>query len=112
MKYTLYIDYKATVKPFAFEYITMDATNELDAIAEADARWSEDVYLMQIMQKDGNVERREGCRVTTYTAVLARRSYGWHMNDKANSEGPHDVRHWIPKNPKYAWFENCTNFDA
>ena len=64
------------------------------------------------MKKNGNVERRDGYRITTYTAVLARRDYGWHLNDRANSEDPHDVRHWINQNPKYAWFENCTDFDA
>ena len=37
MKYTLYIDYRATYKPMTFEYRQMNAKNIADAIIEADA---------------------------------------------------------------------------
>ena len=106
MKYTLSIDYKAATNK-GLEYITMESKNELEAIAEADSKWNEEIYMMRIMKKDGNVERKNGWKITKYTAILARRSHGWHLNNNENSEASHSVIHYIPKNPKHAWFETC-----
>ena len=103
MKYTLSIDYKAATNK-GLEYITMEAKNELEAMAEADSKWNDEIYMMQIMKQDGKMDRTNGWKVTKYTAVLARRSHGWHLNNSENAEAPHSVHHYIPKNPAYAWF--------
>lgn len=104
MKYTLCIDYKAGTKK-GLDYSSLEAANVLDAMSEADRRWTEDVYMMQIMQKAGKTERKNGWRIEEYSAILARRSYSWHLNDKEHHEAPHSVRHYIPRNPAWHWYE-------
>lgn len=103
MKFVLCIDYKAATNK-GLEYMVMDAKNELEAIAEADSKWNDEIYMMQIMKQDGKVDRTNDWRVTKYTAILARRSHGWHLNNKENSEADHSVHHYIPKDPRWAWF--------
>lgn len=104
MKFTLCIDYKASTKK-GLDYITMNANSIEEAIEEADEKWSADIYLMKIMKKSGKTERENGWKIEEYDAILCRRSYGWHLNNKKNSESEHKVRHFIPKIAKCDWFE-------
>ena len=105
MKFTLCIDYKAATGK-GLEYIQMNATKILDAISEADGMWNDEIYMMQIMEKEGKTERMDWSRVTTYRAVLARRSYGWHLNNKQNSEAEHKVTHTVlNRNSAVNWYE-------
>lgn len=94
-KFVIYIDYKADYKAGGYEYTAIDAENIEGAMEVADGMWNENIYLMRIMKQEGKTQRlvkgRNGFSVTKFTAVLARRSFGWHLNNKANSEGEHSV---------------------
>ena len=98
MTYVLYTDHKAGTKKND-GYKLMEAKNLLDAMAEADKEWNDDCYLMRIMEQDGKTERvvkgRDGFSCTLYTAKLARRSYGWHLNNHENAEGEHSVKRFV-----------------
>lgn len=109
MTFAIYTDYRAN-KKIPYEYELVQAADLLEAIYKADELWkvkTEDdekaVYLMRIMQKEGKTERKEGYREEKYRAVLCRRSSGWHLNDKANSEGEHIVTRCFNKD--ISWFE-------
>ena len=105
MKFTLCIDYKAANKK-GLEYMELNATTLEDAISEADDKWNDDIYLMKIMKKVGKTERQNGgWKTEKFEAVLCRRSFGWHLNNRKNSESEHFVRHYIPKIAEYHWFE-------
>ena len=90
-KYVLYIDYKVNQGPACgYAYKMIDADNLLDAIRTADNTFSQRVYLMQIMEKVGRIEKdADGWKIETFEAVLCRRSYGWHRNTAENSEQVH-----------------------
>lgn len=109
MTFAIYTDYRAN-KKVPYEYELIQADDLLEAIYKADELWKvkteEDekaVYLMRIMQKEGKTERKEGYREEKYRAVLCRRSFGWHLNDAANSEGEHIVTRCFNKD--ISWFE-------
>ena len=110
MKYTLYIDYKASVASWkdtnSYKYISMDAKNLEEAIAEADSLWNDSIYLMRIMKKEGKIGRADGAKFETYKAILCRRSYGWHRNTEENSESIHVVnKYWLVDNKAITWYE-------
>lgn len=106
-KYIIYRDYKANEGPkCGYSYETIEAKNTIEAIEIADRMFSERVYLMQIMEKIGKIEKGDGCRYETYEAILCRRSYGWHRNTIDNSEGEHKVKKfWLTSNKNIIWFE-------
>lgn len=87
MKYVLYIDYRASYKPMSCEYRPMDANTMAEAIVEADAVHNpETMYLIQIMEKNGNVEKLGGSiRVKTYTTVMEKRSTKWTAEGRNHS---------------------------
>lgn len=96
MKFVLYIDYLAGST--SYTYIPMQAKSLEAAISEADEHWSDNIYLARIMKQYGKAEKREGCKkVETYRALLCRRSFGWHLNNAANSEGEHFAERLIGK---------------
>ena len=99
MKFLIYTDYKANEGPVCgYSYEPIEAKDILEAIEIADRKFSNRVYLMQIMQKVGKIEKDEIVRIETYKAVLCRRSFGWHRNTKENSETEHIVeKNWIFK---------------
>lgn len=103
MKFVLYIDYKAEYKPMYCEYKTMNAKTLEDAIEEADKAWNENVYLARIMKKEGKTERKDGCSVEKFNAVLCRRSFGWHRNTRENGESAHSANRYAAKYGD--WFE-------
>ena len=106
MKFVLYIDYKAMLTNAnneRFSYTAMTAKTLEEAIAEADKLWDAGIYLMRIMKKTSKGNAKYG--VDTYEAVLCRRSYGWHLNNKDNSENHHAVNHFKTKYGE--WFEYC-----
>ena len=106
MKYMIYIDYKADYKGGSnYCYKPIEAKTLEEAIEIADSLWNENIYLARIMKKIGNIEKVDGCKVVTYEAVLCRRSYGWHLNNKANCESAHYAKRWIAKYGD--WTEAC-----
>ena len=102
MKFALYIDNKDGK---TYSYNEMNANDLESAIKEADEAWNEGIYLMRIMKKVGKVEKENDYKYETYEAILCRRSYGWHRNDKENCEGEHKAKHYKAKFG--AWFEAC-----
>lgn len=91
-------DYKAGRHPeIALLYEAVKAENIVEAMEIADSKWNDDVYLMQIMEKVGKVEKEEDYKVERYEAKLCRRSNGWHPNKKAYSEMEHFVKRCIAK---------------
>ena len=104
MKYILYTDHKAGLMEEQDGYQEMEATTLVDAMAEADNKWDDTIYLMRIMEKVGKITRTmTGTRVETYEAVICRRSYGWHPNTIKYSENEHRVtKNWQEKDE--AWY--------
>lgn len=102
-KFVLYIDYKANEGPACgYAYKKIEAKDLMEAIQKADNAFSQRVYLMQIMEKTGKVEKEEGgWKNETFEAVLCRRSYGWHRNTKENSEAEHIAKRHYKGNIEY-----------
>lgn len=97
-KFVICTDYKAQ-KGKGLEYTMIEAEDAIEAMSIADSRWTDDIYMMQIMKQDGKTVRqvkgRNGFSTTDFTAVLARRSFGWHNNDAEHSEAPHRARWFV-----------------
>jgi uncharacterized caspase-like protein len=94
MKYILYIDYRASYKPMTVEYRELNAKNIGEAIIEADAIHNEEtMYLLQLMEKSGKVEKVESdIKAQTYTAIMEKRSSKWMTN-----EHPHNAKRFMTK---------------
>ncbi len=95
-KYELYIDRKAGTNGKAeIEYIELEGKTILEAMAEADKIWEADgnIYLARIMERFGKTERESVAdstwKYSYFKAVLARRSFGWHINDSEHGENEH-----------------------
>ena len=95
-KYIAMIDWKVEFKN-GFDYVELDAENAVEAIEKADDLWNENVYLIKIMEKAGKINRYEGFKVTTYTSILCRRSFGWHRTNTENGESEVTVKQYINK---------------
>lgn len=108
VNYVLYIDYKAGTGEPGYLYVSLKAKTLLEAIAEAD-KWSRiDIYLMRIMEKDGRSEIDQlAWRKQIYTAILCRRSSGWHLNTTEYSEQTHKVYRYYKTvdDRHYEWFD-------
>lgn len=114
MKFALYIDYLAETRK-GIEYIDMDATNILSAMAEADRKWDElnpwsenTTYLMRIMRKDGRIFREDGVNKEPYEGILCRRMIAgaWHLSDEEHMEcGHHANRCWTSGNKNDPYWE-------
>lgn len=94
MKYVLYIDYRASYKPMTFEYRPMNAKNIAEAIIQADAVHDpETMYLIQIMEKSGKVEKVESdIKAQSYKAIMEKRSTKWALEVQC-----HRVKHFTSK---------------
>ena len=100
-KYIIYIDYKANYTANGgkdYEYINAKAKNLLDVIAEADALYNENVYLIRIMESVTKPSKSGEYRSQTFHAVLARRCAGWHRNSEEFFENGHMVMRTWSKN--------------
>lgn len=95
MKYVIYLDYMTGANPngYKVEYIKTAAKDVMEAIELADATWRmhDDLYLIRVMEKDGNNYKVDGLTATNYKAVMCKRSDrgGWHRNTKENCESEH-----------------------
>lgn len=100
MKYLLYIDYLASYKPLTYEYRPMNANNIAEAIIEADAvHDSKTMYLIQIMEKIGKVEKVESdIKAQSYKTIMEKRSTKWTSEVRG-----HRVKHFTTKFTD--WFE-------
>ena len=78
----------------------MNAKTMAEAVIEADATHdSETMYLIQIMEKAGKVEKvGGGVRAQTYKAIMEKRSTKWAAREQA-----HSVKHFTAKFAD--WFE-------
>jgi hypothetical protein len=72
MKYTLYIDYRASYSPRFVEYRALNAKTISDAIIEADAIHNQEtMYLIRIMGKSGKAKKVESdVKAQVYTAIM------------------------------------------
>lgn len=103
MKYVLYIDYLATAAK-SYEYKAMTANNITDAIIEADAQFTDEMYLIRIMQKVGKTTTEKSVKRERYEAILCERgSRRWHKNNEENSENEHKVSRYTGYNSE--WYE-------
>ena len=126
MKYLLYLDYtvegKERLKRFnGYDYFPLNGKTLEEAIEEADEKWNElnnwmdntrNIYLMRIMAKSGNIvtPHLAGYKYEPYTAILCKRSCGWHRNIKQNSEEKHVVNKcWETRNKDSVWYELDTS---
>jgi hypothetical protein len=100
MKYTLYIDYRASYSPRFVEYRALNAKTISEAIIEADAIHNhETMYLIRIMEKSGKAKKVESdVKAQAYTAIMEKRSTKW-----ALAEANHTVNHFMTKFGD--WFE-------
>lgn len=106
MKYVLYIDYCSTAAK-AYEYKAMTANNITDAIIEAGYQFTNEMYLIRIMQKVGKTTTEKGIKREIYKAILCERaSKRWHKNNNANGEREHNVARYTGYNTE--WYELVT----
>ena len=85
--YTAMIDYKAGKKN-GFDFITLIATNLLDAMNEAEQYMTEDTYLVHLMESKKFVTNRKTYKERLHSTSLTNRGNGWHTTDEAHSERP------------------------
>lgn len=104
-KFVVYIDYVAGKGPkCGYSYELIDAADLLEAIRIADNKFSDRVYLMRIMEKQGKIridKESGGWKVETYKAILSRRSTGWHRNTIENAENEHTAERYFYKDMEY-----------
>lgn len=106
VKYILYIDFMSGVDPVGYKYIPLESDNLISAIDEADKVFDGGRhYLIRILEKSGKVTVVDGCRVVPFTAVLCRRSYGWHGNTADNYEDTHTIDYHYNRDGIW-WTEN------
>lgn len=91
MKYMLYIDYRSS---HTVKYRPLTAKTIEEAIMEADTIHDiETMYLIQIMKKNGKVEKVESdVKAQAYTAIMEKRSSKWTL-----VEHEHNVKHYVAK---------------
>lgn len=100
-KYIIYIDYKANYETNggeSYKYINAKAKNLLEAIAEADTMYNENVYLIRIMESLANPAKAGEYSAQIFRAVLAKRSAGWHRNIEEYYENAHRIMKTWSKN--------------
>ena len=90
-KYAVMIDWKAAVK-CKLDVEMLEAATLPEAMAEAEKKLTEDVYLINIMVKVGKVQRIDGRKETDYKEILTNRGNGWHNCDDEHCESPNT---WI-----------------
>lgn len=95
MQYVIYVDYRSSYKPLAYEYRPLVAKSLAAAILESDAIHNPDtMYLIRIMVKFGKLERvGTGLKMQAYMAVLEKRSTKWISYDGYL----HVVNHFITR---------------
>lgn len=103
MKYIVYKDYETGKHHIGYDYQTISATNDLEALTIAEAIYNAEadrLYLVRLMRKVGKVGKDAcGWKTQDFEAVLCKRSkaVGWHKNDAEHAENPHFVRrHYKP----------------
>lgn len=114
-KFVIYTDNKSNSKTPTdpgYEYKLIEAEGIEEAIEIADSMWNDGIYLMRIMKKVGKIQKEDGeWRAETYEAVLARRSFGWHLNNEKNSECRHVAKRHYTNSRKYTtnleWIGAC-----
>lgn len=119
-KFLLYVDYYADSKDELFDsgydYSVIECGDFETAIETAEKWWNllqaagKKIYLMRIFKKCGASVMESGHHSTPYTAVLCKRSAGWHKNTEFNAEGRHSVNLcWYGRYKENGWWiENTT----
>ena len=75
-KYIAVIDYKASYKS-GFDFVELDAKDIVDAMEEANAINTENVYMISIAEKEGKVIKDCEGKKINYRVKLDKRSCGW-----------------------------------
>lgn len=84
--YIITIDYTVDTKK-GLERKTLAATNLVEAMAEAETFFSEEVYLIDLAEKTGDIDADVNGLI--YKDILtSRRRRNWHITDKQHSESP------------------------
>ena len=108
MKYVIYLDYLAGTKNPGWEYVKTAAKDVCEAIELSEGIWRnhDDLYLIRVMEKDGANYKIDGMTVTTYKAIMCKRSDrgGWHRNIEKNFEN-HHVAGWFRCKSGADWFD-------
>ncbi len=96
-KYIVSIDYKASYRPMTIERKVIEAADILEAMRIADKFFDEEkVYLLNIMEKTGEVCRDE---YLVYTDKLTSRTPGnWHLTDAEHCEQPFQAYYHVELN--------------
>lgn len=93
-KYIAVIDYKASYKS-GFDFVELESKNIVDAMEEANRIDMENVYMVSVAEKFGNIERpNKGEKITNYKMRAEKRSCGW---DKAQDYGTKIQRREVSK---------------
>ena len=98
MKYIIYKDYESGKHHIGYDYMTIEAANDLEALTIAEAAYNAEadrLYLVRLMKKVGKVGKDAcGWKTQDYEAVLCKRSkaVGWHKNDADHAESQHFAR--------------------
>lgn len=98
-RYMVVIDWKSGKRPTykAFDYKLLDAADILTAMDEAETYYTEDVYMIYLLEKTSHTTELG----ILYGSVLCSRQAGnYHKADSAHSEGGF----WATYNP-------CWNYD-
>lgn len=73
-KYIIMKDYRHVTK---IEYVDANSNDIFEVMKEAEALHTDDIYLTMILEKVGNTETVDGCKVTHYTDKIEHR-HAWY----------------------------------
>lgn len=85
-KYAVYIDYKAATSKSTGIH-ELDGETLIEAMCEAERYFTDDVYLMAILEKSGKAEKSKKARITPFTErLICRGCNNWHLVDNRHGE--------------------------
>lgn len=86
-KYMLFFDFKASA-PESMTQEMLTADNLIEAMDEAAGQWSEEVYLMKILEKTDELAsgEDEGLGIIYTDKITSRQPHNWHPSNLKNSE--------------------------
>ena len=102
-KYLIYKDYETGKHHLGYDYMTINATDDLEALTLAEAAYNAEadrLYRVRLMRQVGKVGKDAcGMKTQDFESVLCKRSkaVGWHKNDEEHAENPQFARrHYKP----------------
>lgn len=95
-KYIIMKDYRHVTK---IEYVDANSNDIFEVMKEAEALHTDEIYLTMILEKVGNTETVDGCKVTHYTDKIEHRR-AWHRTTYN-----YDVKRYESKKYGFVAFE-------